>query len=131
MFRALKQLKIWVYYSLSAYISLRSPGIQFRTSLDITSLYPEFRGTGGYCSALDVPLKSLFKRSLSAKCLIVSCYHDKTSRYSRVFLSTVFRPVSPVVFFCSSFLPNMAVSALLRNKLLKIGISKIKNSRIF
>ena len=99
------------YHSLSAYMSLREPGLLFRASLEITSLSPYFRGTGGYCSAPDVPLKSPFVRSIFAKGLIVSCYHDKTSRYSRVFLTTVFvlflRLGVSFVFFCqkSPFLP--------------------------
>ena len=119
------------YHSLSAYMSLREPGFLFRASLEITSLSPYFRGTGGYCSAPDVPLKSPFVRSLFAKGLIVSCYHDKTSRYSRVFLTTVFCPVSPVRRFVRLFLPKITVSAFLRKRSLRIEISKIKSSRVF
>ena len=90
------------------------------------SLSSQFRGTG----APDVPLKSPSVRSLPAKCLIVSCYHDKTSPSSRVFIGLFSFCISGCVFF-RLFISKMAVSAFLRNRLLKIEILKTKNSRIF
>ena len=123
--QGIKAGKKSIYYSLSTYNRLWAPGLQFRASLEITSLSPQFCGTGGYCSAPDIPLKSPFVRSLPSKCLIVRDRHDKRLRIFFRFFLTVSLSVSPVVFCSSFYIKNGRFkNGRFRNRPLKIEILK-------
>ena len=76
LLRASQQLK-------SKFCSLLSPwasGLQFHASSEITLLSSHSRGTGGYRSAPDIPLKPPFSLSAPVTRLIVRDCRDKALR---------------------------------------------------